>query len=218
MKCLWTGLPIAAATSLLMACAPSLKGTVSGDAYTSPRALFRVTIPKARNFARVPFAIVHEGTREGREDYDEVAFFVKDFGETVIVGVVQIPDDVLRETAKDDKRTLHSKAAHRALERWRTFPEQPTVEDGTDLDTGYGEALLRVYLAKKGSQLTRTRPRDGVREPELFDTLIAVQIVKWDNTFVYAIAQNDHLTADGKNRTDLKRVTEEFFSGLRAKQ
>lgn len=198
-------------------CATGIRGGVSEGRYTSPRAVFTITIPTPRNFGRVPFEIFYEGSREGPEDFEEVAFLVKDFGEMLLAGVARAPDDVLRDTASDDQRTLRSNAAYRALGRWRGLPVPPTVEEDTYLDTAYGEALLRVYLAKRGSALTRTRPREGIREPEHFDTLIAVVMARRNDTLVYAIAQNDYLTEDGKNGAALKRVITEFFSGFRVK-
>jgi hypothetical protein len=189
-----------------------LKASAPGEKYTSPRNQFSVKIPKPTNWARAPFVIQEDAQHP---DYDMVAFYVKDFGEVLIASVRRIPEKVLIEMAKDDNRTVLSNVAYKVLYDWRSnFPEEPKVESENFLQTAYGEAILRVYLAKKGSLLEIIKGGTGKREPEPFDTFIAVMLVKKDNRLIYAIAENDNLTEGGKNKGELQRTIQDFFSGI----
>jgi hypothetical protein len=193
----------------------SIDSTTPGEIYTSPRKLFTVRIPKSTNWAGIPYAI-HEDTKKGRPDYDLVAFYVQDFGEILIASVRHIPEDVLAKMAKEDSRLTLSKVAYKVLYDWRhDFAVEPTVESESYLQTQYGESILRIYFAKKGSLLKKMI--DSNRDKlETIDTFIAVQVVKKDNQIIYAIAENDYYCIE-KYRTCaayLERTIKEFFAEL----
>ena len=199
---------------------PSFRGTVSGDQYASPRNWFRVQVPKSSNFHSVPFSIKGDSLNTPDANYDLVTFSVKDFGELLIAGVDYFPDDFIEKKMKpDDHRTVLSKLANMALHNARPgqgFRIKPTVVEEKYLNTPYGEALLRVYMAEKGSLLVQIKSGGG-KPPvaDTFDTLIAVIVAMQKNNFIYAIAENDD-EGDGtdRNKEALKKRVQLFFASI----
>lgn len=195
------------AVSLVSRMFRKLKGSVSGEKYTSPRGLFSVVIPKASNFFGVPFTI-QEDTQRGRLDYDFVAFYVKDFGEVFIASVRQIPPDVQEQMNKEEPTKTLSKLGYKALYDWRqNFPSEPEVVKENFFDTHLGKGMLRLYMARKGSLLTRIH----AGKSEQFDTLIGVIIVRQDKQYIYAIAEHDFKPTD---ETELSISLESFFNSV----
>ena len=193
--------------------AGNLKGSVSGETYTSPRGLFRVRMQKPLNWARAPY-VIQEAVQQGGPDFELVAFYVKDFAEVLIASVRHIPEVALGEMAKEDHRTTLSNLAYKALYDWRdNFPVEPTVINDEFFQTPYGESILRTYHAKQGSILEK--PSGGENpEPKTFDVFIGVLLSKSGNKYIYAIAENDYLTEGGKSRERLEELLKEFYSGL----
>jgi hypothetical protein len=206
----------------LSACAAT-QGKVADGKYASARGWFDVPIPKSSNFAQVPFSTQDKSINNSEANFEIVIFSVKDFGEVLIAGVDYFTDDFIDKRMKQDShRTVLSNLADMAL-RFNTdvngvgsrgFPTRPKVVEETYLDTPYGEALFRVYMAEKGSLLVRAtggRPTPA----DTFDTLIAVTVAMQKNNFIYAIAEND---AEGqgtdRNKEALKRRLQSFFAGV----
>lgn len=194
-----------------------LRGAVVADRYTSARALFSVPVPKASNFADVPFAVRDSDVnRTGRNDVDVVAFEVKDFGEVLIAGARRMSDDVSARSQNEDTRTGLSSLADELLRSWRAFPVTPKVAEDAYSRTSHGEALIRVYRAEKGSLLFRAQ--GGKPGPsDTFDTIIALVVARDSDYCVYAIAEHDaagvSLGAD-VSREDLKRRAQAFFASI----
>ena len=208
-------------TILLAGCA-SVRGVISGDKYTSPRSWFSVQVPKSSNVFRVPFSIQDGSVNSPDPNYDLVTFLVKDFGELLIAGVDYFSDEFIESKMKpDDHRTVLSKLSNMALQnatqpRGLGFPTKPKVVEERYLSTPYGEALLRVYMAEKGSMLVQIKGGGG--KPPVagtFDTLIAVMVAIQKNNFIYAIAENDD-EGDGtdRNKEALKERIQLFFASI----
>jgi hypothetical protein len=85
------------------------------------------------------------------------------------------------------------------------------IEDSF-VQTQFGEAILRVYSAQKGSLMTRG---EGNRSPEPFYTEVIVLLAKRDNHLICAIDEYDGTLLDGESRTsESKARIQRFFSGL----
>lgn len=179
--------------------------------YKSPRKWFSVQIPKASNWAGVPFSILDTSVNEeGVGNFDVVYFWVKDFGEVFIATVRLIPDEVLTMMAQEDIDTTLSNLAFNALYDWRQFPAEPEVVEDMYLETHLGKGILRTYLARKGSLLAKA---DGRRPTsnDTFDTIITVLVVKHKNRMVSAIAENDSIPM---KKETLKQNVQKFFKGI----
>jgi len=189
-----------------------LAGSVSGDTYSSPRGLFSVRIPEPANWAGAPYEI-RDSFETGRPNYDVVVMVVHDFGEVLLAGVRKIPDDVLAKQAIDDPRTVLDNLAHKVLYDWRNdFAGMANVIEDSFVQTQFGEAILRVYSAQKGSLMTRG---EGNRSPEPFYTEVIVLLAKRDNHLICAIDEYDGTLLDGESRTsESKARIQRFFSGL----
>ncbi|WP_347275451.1 NBR1-Ig-like domain-containing protein [Candidatus Kuenenia sp.] len=190
-------------------------GVVSEDKYSSPRNWFSVQVPKSSNWANVPFSIMDTSVNQPKgNNYDLVTFEVKDFGEVLIASVRDIPDDVLDKMKRDNKRTILSNLANKALSDWRDFPIKSKVVDETYVSTPHGKSLLRVYKAEKASLLVRASGHRPTAS-DTFDTLIAVIVAKQKNHYIYAIAENDaESNGADKNKDALKRTVQSFFASV----
>lgn len=205
IACFVTG--IAALGISESALAQRLKGTLRDGQYISPRNLFSVPVPKASNWAGVPFTIQEE-SETGDRNYDTVAFYVKDFGELLLVSVRRIPQIALDDMARDDPQNVSRNLASKALSDWRqNLTEVPDFEDEYFVSTAYGQAALHIYRVAKGS-LVQEISRNG---PESFDVLIAVIAVKRNDHMISAIAENDY---EPLEKERLRARLQGFFSGM----
>lgn len=199
--------------------AGAVRGVISGDKYTSPRKWFSVQVPTSSNSFGVPFSINDDSLNTPDANYDLVTFSVKDFGELLIAGVDYFPDEFIeKEMNSDDHRTVLSKLSNMALHIARHgqgFPIKPKAVEEMYLDTPYGEALFRIYMAEKGSLLARTTGRSMPTAADTLDTLIAVIVAKQKNNFIYAIAEND-AESDGtdRNKEALKERIQLVFASM----
>jgi len=222
MKTRFRALTLVLLLLALSACAAT-KGKLADGKYHSARGWFDVPVPKSSNFAQIPFSMQDKSLNNPEANFEIVVFSVKDFGEILIAGVDYYTDDFIEKRMKQDShRTVLSHLADMALRfnpdvnsvNSRVFPTRPRVLEEGYLNTPYGEALLRVYKAEKGSVLVRATGRRPTPE-DTFDTLIAVIVAMQKNDFIYAIAEND---AEGGgtdgNKEALKRRTQSFFAGL----
>jgi len=215
---------------LTFATGVAAQGSVTDGRYHSARGWFSVPVPKASNFARVPFAV--QSTSIDSVDvgsFDLVTFWVKDFGEVLIASVRHIPDSVLAKMREEDNRTVLSNLAFKAVHDWRygipnSLPVEPKIIEDTFVSTPHGEAILRVYVAERGSLLARASGRQP-GAADTFDTEIAVIVARQKDHYVYAIAENDAasdaafppghpLRGKHRNILPLKRAVESFFSSM----
>ena len=184
--------------SILAACAgmphrqPKILGSVSGNTYTSPTGLFKVEIPVMTNpFVKTP--LISDVSMKEPLIFEEVAFVVPDFGEAYIIGIRQIPDEVLSHMEEADHReTVLQSMADQTLLDWRPLPHEPNLFDDKFMETRFGEGLVRIYLAPEGSLLVSAQGRKP-RADDTFDTLIAVLVVKKEGLHLFAIAEFDDM-------------------------
>jgi hypothetical protein len=175
--------PICAAT-------PSLQGSISEDIYTSPNRLFSVKIPKPSNWAGVPFSITSLDTK-GDSGYDKVMFHVGDFGAYLVASVRLMPANSVDLMDKDDPQTVLRNLSQVTLMGWRVdLGALPSVAQESFSESPHGQAIVRVYRAKKGSFLASAQGRRPTRE-DAFDTNIASMVARKGAVIVYVLAQND---------------------------
>lgn len=188
--------------------AQRLEGRLAGGKYTSPRHLFTVDVPKARNWAGVPFSIEDRiETRDG--DFDAAFFHVKDFGEVRIASVRRIPQAALDDMAASDPQVVARGLADKAILDWRqNLTERPTLAFDGFVMTHFGQTALRIYDVEKGSLLARS---SGGRKPETYDVLVGVMAVKRSDHYIYAIAEDD---LNPQDQEGLKERLQRFFAGI----
>jgi hypothetical protein len=167
---------------------PSLSGAqgeVRDGQYTSPNRLFVVNIPKP-----VPYAITVLDTK-GDSRYDKVMFHVKDFGQYHVISARILPSHSVSLMDQDSHRTVLRNVSQVSLMAWRTdLPTLPEVTQESFFDTKYGEAIMRVYRAKKGSFLATAQGRRPTPS-DVFDTNIASIVARQGSLVVYVLAQDD---------------------------
>jgi len=195
-----------------------LQGRVAEGHYSSHRNWFSVPIPAPSNQPKAPFSVRDESVDSPDPNYELVRFVVPDFGELLVAGVDRFSDEFIETKIKrDDPRTALSKLAKMALhDIGREFPTMPTLLEDQYLDTAYGEGLVRLYLAPKGSMLVEIKGGGG--QPtvaDTFDVLIGVMVARQNNDFIYAIAEDDgeRGAADGA-RNALKQKIQSFFASI----
>lgn len=169
---------------------PSFLGSISGDTYTSPNRLFSVSIPKPSNWAGVPFSITSLDTK-GDSGYDKVMFHAGDFGAYLVASVRLMPANSVDLMDKDDPQTVLRNLSQVTLMGWRVdLGALPSVAQESFVESPHGQAILRVYRAKKGSFLASAQGRRPTRE-DAFDTNIASMVARKGAVIVYVLAQND---------------------------
>ena len=92
----------------------------------------------------------------------------------------------------------------------------PTLLEDQYLDTAYGEGLVRLYMASKGSMLTEIKGGGG--QPtvaDTFDVLIGVMVARQKNDFIYAIAEDDGEggAAEGTKNVLTQKI-QSFFASI----
>jgi photosystem II stability/assembly factor-like uncharacterized protein len=171
--------------------------------YKSGRGMFSVTVPAAGNpFVRT-YKLRESQLKDENFDYEEVVFHIDDFGQAYGAGVRRIPQAVLAQMTKEEEKQTLSNLANKALFQWRDdYAEEPQPVEEFSVQTQFGAGLLRIYLAKGSSLLGRVAGSDQAGKPkvEKFDAYIAVLVVKKDNLFIYATAEDDFL----QNRSTLR--------------
>jgi len=166
-------------------------------------------VPKAPNRVGLPYTI-QEATETGQKNYDTVAFYVKDFGQVMMVSVRRIPQVALDIMAKDDPHNVLKNLAAKALFDWRDFPEEPRVVEDNVASTPYGEAVLRVYNAPRGSLLEKLQGGSG-KGFQPFDVMIGVMVLRKKDHYVYAIGENDEAPGATDN---LKKALGDLFATI----
>jgi hypothetical protein len=195
-----------------------LHGRVAEGRYSSHRNWFSVPIPTPSNQPKAPFSVRDESVDSPDPNYELVRFLVQDFGELFVAGVDRFSDEFIETKIKrDDPRTALSKLANLALHNiGRQFPTMPTLLEDQYLDTAYGEGLVRLYMAPKGSILAEIKGDGG--QPavaDTFDVVIGVMVARQKNDFIYAIAEDDGEdgAAEG-TKNALKQKTQSFFESI----
>lgn len=184
-----TALLHVAILGLLTACAGP-QGAVKDGEYTSPNRMFSVRIPKPSNPFGVPYGITPLDTK-GDSQHDKVMFHVADFGTYLVAGARVMPAASMQAMDKDDHRTVLRNVSRASLMAWRTDLEAtPEITRESFVDSRYGEAIVRVYLAKKGALLVQAQGRRPTRD-DAFDTNIASVVARQGPVVVYVLAEND---------------------------
>lgn len=186
------------------------QGAIEGGEYRGPNGVLSIRIPKASNWAGVPYAVTNLNT-PGNSEHDRVMFHVGDFGTYVVAGVGWIPADSAALMDKDDPRTVLRNLSQATLMQWRKdLSALPAVAQESFVDTPHGQAIVRVYRAEKGSFLARAQGRRPTRE-DTFDTNIASMLARRGFAVVYVLAQNDSSPNDAGAVTNM---ADESFRNL----
>jgi len=164
--------------------------------YKSGSGMFSVTVPAASNSLTRTYNCDARSVKDENHDFEEVVFYMNDSGEAYGTGVRRIPKAVQAQMAKDGEKQTLSNLAKKALFQWRNdFAEEPQATEEYPVQTQFGGGLLRVYLAKRSSLMTRASGSDIADKATggKFDAYMAVIVVRQDDWFVYATAEDDFL-------------------------
>jgi hypothetical protein len=173
--------------------------------------MFSVRIPKPSNPFGVPYALTPLDTK-GDSQYDKVMFHVADFGTYLVASARVMPAASVPLMDKDDHRTVLRNVSRVSLMAWRTDLEAtPEITRESFVDSRYGEAIVRVYRARKGSLLVQARggrpTRDGA-----FDTNIASMVARQGPVVVYVLAEDDSSPNDAGA---LAKMAIDFFHDMK---
>jgi hypothetical protein len=183
----------------------------SNPEYTSPNRIFSINIPRAPNFASVPYKVTVLDTN-GDKQYDKVMFHADDFGQYLVIGVRALPTPAVTAMDKDEPQKVLRNLSEAVLMGWRNdFDELPEIVQESSLDTKYGKALIRVYRARKGSILVKAQGRRPTRN-DAFDTNIASIVARGGALVVFVLAENDTSPDDG---TAVVRMATSLFQDIR---
>ena len=183
--------------------------------YHSRAGMFSITVPTARN----PFVRTYQLTawqlKQGVAEYEEVAFDIKDFGQSYGAGVHRIPASVLEQMAKEEPKHTLSTLADKTVFTWRKYAEEPKSQEEYPAQTQFGEGLFRIYTAGHSSLLFLATGVDanGKRTGEPGDARIAVLVVRKAGSYAYAIAE-DESKMEGAPPLDLRKQLESFFASM----
>jgi len=197
-----------------------------GKQYTSSKGLFSVTVP-AGNWAVNTYKFKESQLKYENYDYEEVVFYIPDFGQAYGAGVRRIPQAALTQMAKEEEKQTLSNLANKALYQWRgDYAEEPQPVEETSVQTQFGGGLLRIYLAKRSSLITEMVVGLGkTGNPEKFDTHIAVLVVKKGDWFIYATVEDDSLQSNSTRppsgpfdpKPTLRKALQSFFASMTVK-
>lgn len=166
------------------------QGTIRNGEYTSPNRMFSVSIPKSSNWAGVQYIITALDNR-GDNQYDKVMFHVGDFGEYLVVSARVAPASSVSAMDRDDRRTVLRNISQASLMAWRSdFSALPAISEESFFDSRYGEAIVRVYRAKKGSFVAKAQGRKPTPD-DVFDTNIASIVARQGPLVIFVLAQDD---------------------------
>jgi hypothetical protein len=166
-----------------------------GKQYKSSKGMFSITVPP-RNWAVDTYKFKESQLKYETADYEEVLFYIPDFGQAHGAGVSRIPQAALTLMAKEEEKQTLSHLADKALFQWRAgYAEEPQPAEEKSVQTQFGEGLLRVYLAKRSSMIEVASGGGRISDlkGERFDAHVAVLVVKKGDWFIYATAEDDDL-------------------------
>jgi hypothetical protein len=182
-----------------------------GREYTGPNRLVSLTVPRAPNWAGAPYKVTPLDTKGDRQ-YDKVMLHADDFGQYLVVGVRTMPPAAVAEMDKDETKLVLKNLSEATLMGWRTdFSALPEVAEESFRDSRHGDAIVRIYRAKKGSILVRGQGRRPTRD-DAFDTSIASIVARRGATVVFVLAQNDASPDDAKN---VLKMAADLFDDLK---
>jgi hypothetical protein len=182
-----------------------------GQAYTGPNRMVSLVVPKAPNFAGVPYKVTPLDTK-GDRHYDKVMLHADDFGQYLVVGVRVMPPPAVAQMDRDQPDVVLKNLSEATLMGWRTdFGALPDVAEESLRDSKHGSGIIRVYRAKKGSILVRAQGRRPSRD-DAFDTNIASVVARRGAIVVFVVAQNDASPDDAKS---LVKIATDLFDDLR---
>jgi hypothetical protein len=188
----------------------------AGKQYTSAKGMFSITVPPG-NWAVDTYKFKAGQLKQDNYDYEEVVFYIPDFGQAFAAGIRRIPQAALTEMAKEEEKQTLSNLANKALHLWRAgYAEEPQQVEENSVQTQFGGGLLRMYLAKRSSMIEKMVGGKG----EPIDTHIAVLVVKKGDLFIYAAAEDDDLQtqSSGQSPADPKptlgKNLQSFFASM----
>ena len=188
----------------------------AGKQYTSGKGMFSITVPPG-NWAVDTYKFKAGQLKQDNYDYEEVVFYIPDFGQAYAAGIRRIPQAALAEMAKEEEKQTLSNLANKALHLWRTgYAEEPQPVEENSVQTQFGGGLLRIYLAKRSSMIVKMVGGKS----ELIDTHIAVLVVKKGDLFIYAAVEDDDLQTQspGQSSADptpiLSKNLQSFFASM----
>jgi tetratricopeptide (TPR) repeat protein len=191
----------------------------AGKQYTSGKGTFSITVPPG-NWAVDTYKFKAGQLKQDNYDYEEVVFYIPDFGQAYAAGVHRIPQATLAEMAKEEEKQTLSNLANKALHLWRTgYAEEPQPVEENAVQRQFGGGLLRIYLAKRSSMIVRMVGGKG----EPIDTPIAVLVFKKGDLFIYAAVEDDDLQTQspGQSSADpnsiLSKNLQSFFASMTVK-
>lgn len=191
--------------------AAQAQGAVGGKEYTGQNRLVSLSVPKAPNWAGVPYKVTPLDTK-GDPRYDKVMLHVDDFGQYLVVGVRVMPPPAVTEMDKDEPKQVLKNLSEATLMGWRTdLGSLSDIAEESFRDSKHGEAIVRVYRAKKASFLVKAQGRRPTRD-DAFDTNIASVVARRGAVVVFVLAQNDSSPDDSKN---VGKMAAELFDDLR---
>jgi hypothetical protein len=193
-----------------------------GKQYTSGKGMFSITVPPG-NWAVDTYKFKASQLKQDNYDYDEIIFYIPDFGQAYAAGVHRIPQAALAEMAKEEEKQTLSNMANKALHLWRSgYAEEPQPVEENSVQTQFGGGLLRIYLARRSSMIEKLvgGGRIADRKGEKIDTNIAVLVVKKGDLFIYAAVEDDDLQSQspGQSSADPKPILgknlQSFFASM----
>jgi len=197
-----------------------------GKQYTSSKGMFSITVPP-RNWAVDTYKFEESQLKYENYDYEEVVFYIPDFGQAYGVGVRRIPQAALIQMAKEEEKQTLSSLANKALHQWRDYAAEPQPVEETSLQTQFGASLLRIYLAKRSSlgETAVGGDRVGNLKGEKLDTHIAVIVAKKGDLFIYATVEDDDLQSNSTRppqgpfdpKPILSKKLQSFFASMTVK-
>lgn len=178
------------------------QGPARAQQYTGPNRIVSLNVPKAPNWAGVPYKVTPLDTKGDRR-YDKLMLHAEDFGQYLVAGVRMMPSAAVAEMDKDEPKLVLKNLSQATLMGWRTdLGALPEVLEESFRDSKHGEAIVRVYRAKKGSVLVKAAGRRPTRD-DAFDTNIASVVARRGEVVVFVLAQNDASPDDPKNVVEM---------------
>src|SRR5262249_16917952 len=170
--------------------------------------------PKPSNWAGLPW-VVTPLDNLGDAQYERVMFHVGDFGEYLMVGARTLLAVTVSAMDKDDHRIVLRNISQASLMGWRRdFSALPGIRDEGFFTSSYGEAMVRVYRATRGSLLTRAQGRRPTPD-DRFDTNIASVVARQGALVVIVLYQNDSAPDDAQV---VKATAEQVFRSIKVQQ
>jgi hypothetical protein len=195
-----------------------------GKKYTSSKGMFSIAVPP-RNWAVDTYKFKEAQLKNENYDFEEVVFYIPDFGQAYGAGVRRIPQTAMELMAKEEGKQTLSNLANKAVVQWREgYAEEPQSVEEESVQTQFGEGLLRIYLAKRSSmiEIASGGGKIGDLKGERFDTHVAVLVVKKGDRFIYATAEDDDLQQNSIHgpgapfdpKPTLTKALQSFFASM----